>query len=294
MPVHLGEVTCCVCGTEVPRVNWNQVTCGSARCQNKIKLRSVVARENNRKRNRAWAEIHRNVHSHNPWLLGAPPYETHLPGGGMELEFHPAPKWPLLHRNIQGLHGVITSLLAVPHENVPVFSLIPWPRGCGWGVYVRTDAWLTLANKRYPVRLFEQRLEACFSPLRRLKAPLVSTRGHQKVRISTVTPVSTGNDGHKNTHLRPTSGNIKSTLVRHMSPRLGLYLPQENVCVEVVRQETESEYIPIGGKFGNLYGWVGMVELEVNAVARWLLEVSSMIGLGGRTSLGFGRIRLIG
>lgn len=45
----------------------------------------------------------------------------------------------------------------------------------------------------------------------------------------------------------------------------------------------------------NLYsarGWEGSCVVEVNAPARWMLECDALVGLGGRTALGFGRVRV--
>lgn len=291
-PLQFGTVTCLICHKVVPRVHWKQITCGSPKCKDKFKLHKPEWVERARKRNREWAEKHRNVRAHKPILLGPPPYDKYLPGAGMELKLKPPPKWPLEHRNIRGLHGMITALLEVPHENIPVFSLIPWSGGCGWGVYVRTEAYLKIASQQLTTRLFDQVLEAKFSPPWRLKVPKVSKRGRHYIQISSITPVSTRNDGGRNTHIAPTSDNIKNTLVRHMSPRLNLDIPQENVLVRMLKRSTEYEQIPLGGKFGTLYGWSGTVDLEVNAIARWLLEIGAVIGLGGRTSLGFGCIRV--
>jgi CRISPR/Cas system endoribonuclease Cas6 (RAMP superfamily) len=189
---------------------------------------------------------------------------------------------------------MITNLLDVPHENNTVFSLVPWNAGCGWGVYIRTDAWAAIANKRVEARLFKQELEVRFSPLRRLRAPIVEKRGRQQIRVEAITPVCTRNSGGSTTYTAPTADNICNSMFNHTTARLGIVVPQGTICIELIHRDTTAESVTIGGKFGPMRGWVGTVDLEVNAVARWLLEVSGIIGLGGRTALGFGRVRVTG
>jgi CRISPR/Cas system endoribonuclease Cas6 (RAMP superfamily) len=37
---------------------------------------------------------------------------------------------------------------------------------------------------------------------------------------------------------------------------------------------------------------VGTIDVECNALGRWLLDVAALIGLGSKTSIGFGRVRV--
>ena len=54
--------------------------------------------------------------------------------------------------------------------------------------------------------------------------------------------------------------------------------------------ETQPAHVPLGDKYGTVHGWVGHVDLEVNASALWLLRAAEAVGFGSRTAFGFGRI----
>lgn len=48
----------------------------------------------------------------------------------------------------------------------------------------------------------------------------------------------------------------------------------------------------IGQERGRVCALVGWVDVECNAVARWLLDCAALVGLGAKTTLGFGRVRV--
>ena len=233
--------------------------------------------------------------SRQPWLLAAPAYGSHLPGGGLEIAISPPPKWPLDHRNVRALHGLLTGLIDEPHgANVPGFSLVPWPVKSGWGVYLRDDAHAArLAGKVFRGGLFGREVEISFSTTRRIRAPQIAKRGRVLVRIDALTPVCIRNGGGSTTYTAPIASNLLSAIVQSFPQRLGLVgLDPAAVLLEIVERHTEPATVHLGGKFGSIRGWTGHVIVEANAVARWLLACAGLIGLGGRTALGFGRVRV--
>lgn len=300
---------CEFCGAPFHPVVAHQKTCGAAPCQAKRRQRNKVeslrrnpeAQRKARERNRRWCEQNRGVKRRQPWLLGAPPYGTHLPGGGVEIAVSPHPRWPIEHRNTRALHGMMTRLMGDGHKpRWPRFALVPWPCALGWGAYLwERDMLGMLAGKAMPGILFDREVTVTFSPARLIKAPRVTKRGRQRVRIDTITPVctvSTGRPGDQRTRpfLRATADAIRGAIGLEFPERLGIpyRLIGDDLRVELVSHDTRKATVPLGGKYGVVVGWEGSCIVEVNAPARWLLECAALVGLGGRTAFGFGRVRV--
>jgi hypothetical protein len=228
-------------------------------------------------------------------LLGAPAFDLYLPGGGMEIAISPVPQWRIEHRNVRALHGLITNLIDEPHDAlIPGFALVPWSAGCGWGVYVRdSEQAQRLAGKRHQARLFDHDVEVSFSPVRRIKAPLVAKRGRARLRIDAITPVCIRNGGGSTTYTAPSTQSLWSAITNSFLPRIGVpNLDPQTAILTLVEAETIPATVNLGGKFQTIRGWTGHVLVEGNAIARWLVQCAGLVGLGGRTALGFGRVRV--
>lgn len=250
-----------------------------------------------REQNRRWCAEHRNVAKRNRWLAGTIPYAGHLPGGALSIDLVPRPRWPLVLRNVRLLHGLVSHALGEPHEPmVPQWSLIPVEHGCGWAVvFGRDDLARRLANREIPARIAEQPCLARFGLLTRIRAPRITRRGRQRLRIDAITPVCVRNCGRDDSyHTAPTADALLSTLSTWMPRRLGLALPKDLLRLELVESATTPEAVLLGGKFPRpVRGFVGHVIVDVNAPARWLLETAARgWGLGGRVAFGFGRVRV--
>jgi hypothetical protein len=274
---------CEICGRVYVPFTAHQRACSTAACQQAL----------NRARNHRWAVAKRRVTRPQPWLLGAPPYGSHLPGGGVELHVSPPPAWAVEHRHVRLLHGLVTALLGHEHAQTADVALVPWPSGLGWGLYVRDEeAARSLASREHDGVLFDRPVRVRCGPLVRLRAPIVRRRGHQRVRVDTVTPVVISTLASTVTHLAPTSESLRSTLSVNLARRLGLEIDPATLPLEIVEHDTRPERVPIGGTFGVVPGWSGRVVVDTNAVGRWLLECAARIGLGGSVALGFGRVRV--
>jgi hypothetical protein len=247
----------------------------------------------NRARCRAWAAQHRGVRKNNTWLLGAPPYHPYLPGGGFRIDIKPL-RWSLELRNVRALHGLVTNLTGLGHAaTVPQFTLSPVPGGAQWGVHVATtDVAESLAGGTFDGELYSQPVAVRCGPLMRFKTPQVPKRGRRQLRVDAITPVCIRKDNNTHTHLYPTGRNITNTLGAWLPRRLGVELGEGDIRLELDERHTQPEYVPIGGKFGTFAGWTGHVIVTTNAVGHWLLKCSEVIGLGGRTAFGFGRIQV--
>lgn len=296
---RLGEVestvACAVCGVPIIPIAGGQRTCGAPACREVARVLTPAQRAVKIERSRAWAAEHRGCSKSKPWLRGAPPHLPYLPGGGMTIAISPVPRWPIEHRNIRAFHGMMTMLVGLVHQRFPEWSLVPWPEGCGWGVYMRQDEVARrLAGRTIEGRLYDREVTVTTGPLIRIRAPLPGKRGRQRIRLDTITPVVIEAEGRTVTRTMPTVTSITSALTQSLPDRLGLVsLDRDTVVLEVVSHETQTEVVPLGGKGGPVKGWAGSVVLEVNAVTRWLLEAAARgPGLGGRVAFGFGRVRV--
>jgi len=284
---ELAEAVCLHCQSVYSTSNPWREQCCSEQCQVAHRVLGT------RTRNRQWASSHRQCRRSNAWLAGAPPYSSHLPGCTMAVEFDPVPKWPIELRNARGLHGALTALLDIGHvPRFPLFSLRPVARG--WAVHWWHETGSKFANRRVNGALFDRPTTFKFGPAFRLRAPVVKRRGRQRVRIDTITPVVIRTGGGKAECVRPSTISMREALTGEWLQRFGLrYITTQDLArVEVLKVETEPTSIPFGGKYGTVRGWSGAVELEVNAVSRWLLELASRVGFGSRTAFGCGVIRV--
>lgn len=295
---HETSAQCAECGSQFMRHTWQHRFC-SERCKERWhRSRNPAHIANNRARCARWAIEKRGVETANPWLLGAPPFEEYLPGGGVPIAFDS--NIVFHHRQLSALHGVITSLTGEHDRNVPKFVLVPWHTGCRWGALLRDEAAARqLAGTSHRVRLGDGEQTLRFGPLHRILAPKVTKRGHRKLRVDAVTPVcvrcTTGSDGTHRLYTAPTSGNLLSTLALMIPKRIGLLVDESTIRLDLIERSTVPSTLSLSGRdgrLGNMRGWVGHVIVDCNAVGHWLLAVAERIGLGGTTSFGFGRIKV--
>jgi hypothetical protein len=221
--------------------------------------------------------------------------EGHLPGGACEIRLEPAAIIPLARTRL--LHGAISHALARNHDTDDTWSLVP-SRG-GWTVVWHTDAGAARAGTEHAAHLYGQPICLRFGPRWRLRMPRFASRPHHRLRIDAVTPVVIRCDGSQTTRLQPDATSLRSTLSQTLGRRLGLVLTREQVALVVDEIRTEPVQIRGTGKYGangsrgKVVGWTGSLVVHCDDMARLLLECAARgWGLGGRTSLGFGCIRV--
>jgi hypothetical protein len=233
-----------------------------------------------------------------------------VPGCVRAISLYPEPRWPVALRNTRALHGTLTEIWGQPHrhrEGIPNFSLMPWPHRdgcCGWAAQWLDDRARELPS-RHHVSIFNEQRVLTLGPVIRYRMPAVQAEKDHILCIDTLTPVvirRTGNREIGKTIYRddPTAENIVSTLrcSRHISTATGLdYRRAEGkpLNLEILGGKTHSELVPVGGGKrwggdGRLRGFSGRLLVRVDSRTRWLLEVAQIVGLGGRISLGFGRV----
>ena len=298
-------VDCVTCGRTVERTSTSQRTCLSTTCKARAnwilhKRDDEAHKAVNRERCAKWYAAKRGDGQslRNPWLLGAPICGAELPGGICDFTIEPSPKWPIDLRNTRALHACMTNVLGISHtKNLADFALVP---GAPWRLYVRDSGVLcAVANGRHEAKLFGRGVVVSFGAANPLLTPVVKTRGRRRLTIETLTPVSMRHGVTENgvrvfrSFDAPTSENIASALSGMFLSKLGISMPHERLALNMIGHETKPVTVPIGGKYGDVVAWKGTVALETNAVGEWLLRCATMIGFGGRTAFGFGRIRVV-
>lgn len=250
----------------------------------------------NRIRNRAWAETHRNVRRVNPWLHGAPPFGPTLPCVALDISVDPLPKWPLQMRNMRGIHGAITGLLAntigLRHgHRLPTFATRLHDTG-KLRVIVWDEQAAGLCDGVYNGVLWDRPTAFRIEDAVEVAAPKVTKRGRQRVRLTALTPVVISQDGHSKPCPRPSKDTIHHSLAGSFLDRFGLARIRDEVRCEVAAIRTEPAHLNLGGKYRSVTGWSGEVDLEVNASGLWLLLAAEKVGFGSRTAFGFGQIHV--
>ena len=273
-----GTIRCESCGKESVRRRLNQRTCGSPRCKESRRARL------------------RGSPVGQAWNLGPPVYGEHLPGAVCTLSVDPRPRWPMEHRNVRALHGMITAALGTGHGLLdPDFALMPVRSRFGWAVYFwdYADA-ERLGGTDVPAQLFDQRVTLSFGVPWRRKAPKIDKpRGHRLLRIDAVTPVCSQSSGRSEIRTCPTTDHITSALTSNLPRRLRMLdWGAGRLALRLVSHETQPGTIFLGGKYSVVRGWIGSVVVDTNAVGEWMLRCCEVIGLGGRTSFGFGRVEV--
>jgi hypothetical protein len=308
--VGLDEKACLVCGTGFVPADHRQVTCAARKCQQRLQWvrqrerPAAVAR--NRARNRAWAERVRGVTGRNPWLWGEPALMAHLPGESCDLWVSGPPVPP---QHVRALHGAVSRLLGEPHrdDGLPNFSLCPPLRvGGPWRVHLyagggrvagQTFTGLSEAPGRdpRPILIDGRARSLRFGAAARVPSPrLGGRRGHIEVEVTTITPVLYRRTGGVY-YSRVTPPYLIALLAMFARRVLGVGRQEADrmVRLEVRSLHQSSARGSIGGHWdedrpGHFVHFT--VRVVANAPTVWLLKCAEALGIGGRTSLGFGRI----
>jgi hypothetical protein len=245
-----------------------------------------------------------------PWMLPAPPFGPHLPAIAVPLTL--TPPRALTLAQVNPLHGALTQALDRPHTNVADWSLSfadhAVSPSCVVACFRSGEDVARLRSQPWPLRLGRERHVVTVGRpwTAKLKTPPAPPPGRYRVRLDTVTPVvikhsvrREGERDHRSNvhHQRPTAWNLISTLASTLAPRLGISVLREEVAVEILRAHAEPTRDVLRGTGSKIRmhaaGWEGHLELQVNAVALWLLRCAARgMGLGGRVAFGFGQIRL--
>lgn len=196
------------------------------------------------------------------------------------------------------LHGALHRALDLGHslDATPVSLVLPSPKQPGLWM-LTTDA--TVLD-RLPARV---RLAAdpVSHDLRiavrsRLRAPVAREPGQYRARLVVQWPLSMrygmrSKPGRPAHALRPTPTEMGPMLER-VARRAGITVDATAIIARVIGGElTELDGgVQVGSHWGAVACALGRIDLECNALGRWLLDLAALIGLGSCTSIGFGRV----
>jgi hypothetical protein len=228
-------------------------------------------------------------------------YPATLPGGLLPLTIDPCPPGGVALQDLRGVHALLTGAFGKDHNTlVPNFALLLTPTPSGWSVLVRDlgtalqwqgGSWRGHWFGRGVARVT---FGACSVPY----TPERAAPGIYRVRLVARTPVVVRNSLHtKATYAAPTSASLAGALEGGLRERMSLRREgvEGAVRLALVSHRTRLRH-SAGGKWGasgTICGWEGAVTVEVNELGLWLLRCAERIGLGGRVSVGFGRIELL-
>lgn len=249
----------------------------------------------------------------------------------IELRSGEVDRAPLVtYRDAHCLHGALHAALGVGHSGVTAeWSIqLPAPRDPRlWVITPRAEildaipAELTSFAPPPSLNEFTPRARSFWQPAphrcriaarARVLAPRPRDAGTYRVRVLTRTPIVLR---QSLSGAARAAGASRAPLdaptciagpLAHTALWLGLMTPASAIVADVtsfdlerVLDEDDEEGVIVGGHWrsgdhtGRIIGHGGWLEVECNAVGRWLLDCAARIGLGGKTTLGFGRIQVI-
>lgn len=294
------------CGIEFEATHPRQRYC-CTRCKEHARWQRSEQIEKSKQRSQKWYSNPENKLNHmiarrgrrmsaktgrGEWEMPAPMIE-YLPGGCVPIAIECGYKFE--HWQLASLHGMLSTITGPHSANNPVFTLFPWHLGCGWAAYIRDiELARSIAMRTHVVDFNDREQELALGWLVRVKAPLIKP-GVWKLRITTITPVCCRATGGTY-YMAPTANNIKGTLEVNVARRLGIKTEKHDVQVRLLDSNAFLDKLRLSGngsKLGDICGWSGSIDIEVNALGRLLLECAALgMGLGGKSAFGFGRIKV--
>lgn len=201
------------------------------------------------------------------------------------------------------LHGALHRHLDVGHSmDETAFSLVlpTKPREALW--LITADA--TLID-RLPTRVLlatdDGPHELSVQARSRFRSPPARHAGQYRVTIEAKGPLVIkavrGGKPWQAAALQTNPTELVGSLER-VAKRMGLQIDPNHIHAKVLSHSLVAlpDGIRVGGHWGSggergvIHCMLGSIELECNAVARWLLDCAAIVGLGSATALGFGRI----
>jgi len=218
-----------------------------------------------------------------------------LPGCVRSIDLQPPPRWRVVLRNTRALHGVLTQVWGRPHDRrEPNFLLMPWKGGCGWAAQWLVEGAESLPS-RLDVNVFNGERRLLLGPPIRLKLPPLPVEDEYVLALETMTPVLIRHGGVTRTEVE--ASNIVSALCMSsvIERAIGGRADASRIQLSIVHQDTRPSKVHVGGGWGGcgiVVGWEGVLVMRANGYAKRLLDLAALVGIGGRGSLGFGRVRV--
>lgn len=248
-----------------------------------------------------------------PWRLPAPARRVPAIGRSFDVQVVGGDAGLYDLRNATLMHGVLTALTDLGHEQSARFSA--WPDGSHWTMLLDPSSERgSLGGRTHRARVGKTWRDVAVSEGATVEAPRPPLLvGRYRVSIETLSPVviragaegrTHGEQEDRRTRTAPDASNLSSALATTALARLGWrQRSPEVIPVELVSSDTRPAVVALreasyGGKMpkiggdGCVRGWEGSLVVETSAMGAWLLLFARRVGLGGRVAYGFGRVRV--
>ena len=154
---------------------------------------------------------------------------------------------------------------------------------------------------------------ALAGPVLRVRPPPAREPGSYRARVEIVSPLvlrrgisgAKRRAGERDPHELQDAPESLSGALLQVAHRIGCDLSHTGVVatvrsldVERVLDDDGEDGVRVGGHWrigehrGRIQCLVGWLEIECNAIGRWLLDCAALVGLGAKSALGFGRVRV--
>lgn len=252
------------------------------------------------------------------WTLPSPTIAGHL-AHAVELRFYDRgiPRTRITdYGGARVLHGALHKALGIGHSRdaTPFALVLPTAHGAplyfvelelsqARGLVDRLPERVLLASDPRPLDLRATRLT-------RLRAPADRAPGQYRARVIAAGPLALKKSNRviakrakeverPYLHQLQTNPTDLTGALERVAARIGLQIHPGAVIARVIAHDLEAlDPIHVGGhwrigdRLGCVEALVGVIDVECNAVGRWLLDCAALVGLGSKTAIGFGRVRV--
>lgn len=228
-----------------------------------------------------------------PWVEPSPSLDRPL---CVARELRVPARRGLDHFEARLLHGALSTRLRLEHEpGRPAFSLVlPTRERAGWLIgYEPRATELTTHHAMLGGSLCLVELGA----RHRVRPPPVRAPGSYRARIVALSPIVFSHRiGDANYGLPQREPVALVSQLRALATRLRIDVGA--IEARVLSRDLVACDVRVGGhvQVGTEHGMVGAswgsLVVECNATGRWLLDCAALVGLGGKTAFGFGRVRV--
>lgn len=209
------------------------------------------------------------------------------------------------------LHGVLHHALEVGHskDRTPFALVLPSAKSGALWFVENTPGLIERLPKSVLVGDDTERLDLSTRVVSRLRAPPARDPGQYRARVIAAGPlvlkksarvIAKRDRSLPYLHQLQTNPTSLAGTLSCVARRIGLEIDPALIVARVTSHDLDEIEggLRVGGhwQMGPRRGWVdclvGTIDLECNAVGRWLLDVAALLGLGSKTSIGLGRVRV--
>ncbi len=258
------------------------------------------------------------------WALPSPALDRHLvTAASLRLTQRGIPRRRVRdHGGARLLHGALHRALNIGHDldKTPLWLALPTERsGALWLLVApQHESILALPSEpssgpRLPASVHlgtdDAPHELAIVARTRIKAPAPRAPGQYRARVIAAGPlvikksnrlIAKRDRALPYLHQLQTNPTSLDGVIERVAARVGLQIRAEQIIARVIAHDLDEIEggVRVGGHWrsgargGVVECMVGTIDVECNAVGRWLLDCAALVSLGGKVALGFGRVRV--